>query len=182
MFLSSLTNFAARTYTYTRDYSGSSISSSDSAAIAGIGLLAAFMIIFFAVVFSYVVMSLFYMIIFKKAGLKASTAWIPFYNTWKFLELGGQPGWAILLALIPFVGWIATYVFQAIAAYNIGLKLNKSGAFVLIYVFFSALWYLILGFDDSKWDDSLGKASLAEGTILGYATESEVKEAETTEK
>lgn len=88
--------------------------------------------------------------LFKKAGVKESIAWIPFYNHWKFLELGGQQGiWAVLY-IVPLIN-IASLVFTYIAAYNVGLKLGKESWFVLLAIFFPLVWLIWLGFDDSKW-------------------------------
>lgn len=172
--LPTLLELTARTYRYGGDYNYGYSYSADEVAATGLGIMVVLMVVFFALIFGYVINSLFHMLIFKKAGLKASTAWIPFYSQWKFLELGGQPGWTMLLNFIPFFGTVAYVVFLAMAAYNIGLKLEKQGAFVILFILFAPAWYLVLGLDNSQWDDSLGQPSLAEGTILGYATEEEV--------
>lgn len=160
-------------YDYKYDY-GYSASTSDVGAAVGVTIILFVFFAIFALAASYVVTSLLYMGIFKKAGLKPSIAWIPFYNVWKFFELGGQKGVLMLTGLIPIFGSIVFLVFSIMAAYNIGLKLGKSAAFVLLYVFLGPIWFLVLIFDSSKWDDSLGEASLAEGTIIGYVTESEI--------
>jgi hypothetical protein len=36
--------------------------------------------------------------------------------------------------------------------YNIGLKLSKTGAFILWGIFLAPVWYVWLAFDDSKWN------------------------------
>lgn len=88
--------------------------------------------------------------IFKKAGEKAWKAWVPVYNNWVTLELGGQQGWWAILALIPVLN-IVSVVFMFIAMYHIGLKLRKDGAFVLIAIFLPLVWYAWLAFDGSTW-------------------------------
>lgn len=98
--------------------------------------------------------------IFKKAGEDAWKAWVPVYNSWVFLEIGGQKGvWAVL-GLIPPLG-IVTFVFSIIAAIKIGEKLGKPGAFVLLYVFVSYVWLIWLAFDSSTWasDESTSDAT-----------------------
>lgn len=88
--------------------------------------------------------------IFKKAGLAQWIAWVPFYSTWKFLELGGQPGfWAVFLFISPLN--IVTAIFTYIAMYHIGLKLGKDGAWVVLGIFLPTVWLAILAFDNSKW-------------------------------
>lgn len=89
--------------------------------------------------------------IFAKAGVAGWQAWVPFLNTWRVLQLGGQPGWWVLVALVPFVGSLLLTVFTIIALYNIGRGFGKSGAFVLLGIFLSAIWYGILAFDSSQW-------------------------------
>lgn len=110
---------------------------------------------FIFIVAMYVVMSIFLGKIFKKAGVPAWIAWVPVYNTWKLLQLGGQQGFWAILAFIPFVN-IVSLVFMYIAMYNIGLKLGKDGAFVILAILLSPVWIIWLGVDDSKWDDSKG--------------------------
>jgi hypothetical protein len=40
--------------------------------------------------------------IFHKAGISKSTAWIPFYNVWKMLELGDQRGFWAIFTVVAF--------------------------------------------------------------------------------
>jgi hypothetical protein len=95
--------------------------------------------------------------LFAKANVSAWKAWVPFVNTWKLLNLGGYSGAIILFNLIPIVGNIIYFVFACLAAYNIGLKLEKEGVWVVLYVFITIIWTGILGLDNSKWNDSLGR-------------------------
>lgn len=97
--------------------------------------------------------------IFKKAGVDQWIAWVPFYNGWKMLELGGQQGFWAVLAIIPVVN-IVSLVFMYIAMYNIGLKLQKEGWFVVLAIFLPLVWVIWLAFDSSKWNESKGAASL----------------------
>jgi len=112
-------------------------------------LFSAFYVVIFAAV--YVVTSWFLSKIFVKAGEPAWKGWVPVYNSWTFLELGGQAGWWALVAFVPFVG-IASTVFLCIAAYNIGLRFAKSSAWVVLYIFVPYVWWGILAFDRSVWN------------------------------
>ena len=135
----------------------SQTTSLDPAATIAIGAGAfIFALIFFVIV--YVIGSWLLGKIFKKAGVATWKAWVPVYNNWVLLEIGGQKGFWILLAFIPVVN-IVTIVFYYIALYNIGLKLGKSGAFVLLGIFLPIVWLIWLAFDDSKW---LGTGGAAE--------------------
>lgn len=105
----------------------------------------------------YVVCAIFLGKIFKKAGVKPWIAWVPFYNSWKLLEIGGQQGFWAVLAIIPVVNYVSA-VFMYIAMYHIGKKLGKDGVFVLLGIFLPIVWLIWLGADKSTWND---KASTA---------------------
>lgn len=143
----------AAQFAYYDSYSDySSYSDSDSAVAAGVGL---FMMgfVFFILVATYVVSALLLSRIFTKAGIEGWKAWVPFYNNWTLLEMGGQKGYWAVLAIIPIVN-IASMVFMYIAMYNIGLKFGKEGAFILWAIFVPLVWYIWLAVDQSKWEDA----------------------------
>lgn len=113
-------------------------------------------------IITYIVSSIFLSKIFKKAGVESWIAWVPVYNSWKFLEIGGQQGFWAILSIIP-IAQVVSVVFMCISAYHIGLKLSKDGAFVALYVFLPLIWIIWLGTDSSKWkDDASSAPSLAE--------------------
>lgn len=111
------------------------------------GMLGIFL---FAIVISYVIYAVLLSRIFKKAGVEEWAAWVPIYNMWKTLELGGQQGFWAVLAFIPIIN-IVSLVFTYIALYHIGRKLGKEDWFVLLAIFFPLVWLIWLAFDDSKW-------------------------------
>lgn len=88
--------------------------------------------------------------LFKKAGVVQWIAWVPIYNMWKLLQIGGQEGFWAVFALLPFVGFVSI-IFIFIAMHNIGKKLGKGDWFVLLAIFLPIAWMIWLGFDDSKW-------------------------------
>ena len=163
-------------YYYDSDYSSSSVSPAETTGILAV-LLAYMGIIVMILIGVYILTSIAKMKIFKKAGLPGWKAWVPIYGEWKFLELGGYNGALIFLAFIPFFGGIALLVATCLAANEISKKLDKSDIFILFPLgvitggITAIIWYYIAGFSNSTWNDSLGKPSLAEGTILGYTTE-----------
>lgn len=141
----------------TYDYNSGATLSNEAA--AGVSLiLVLFMIVIIAV--TYVVVALSLSRIFKKAGVETWKAWVPIYNNWVTLELGGQKGYWAVLALIPIVN-IAAAVFFIIAMYNIGLKLGKEGAFVLLAIFLPLVWYIWLAVDKSTWKGAVPAAATA---------------------
>lgn len=133
--------------------------SADPEAAAAIFLTVLFFSFIFSVIF-YIIGAIILGLIFKKAGIAAWIAWVPFYNTWKMLEIGGQKGFWAVLAIIPIVNYVSI-VFIYIAMYNIGLKLGKSGAFVVLGIFLPLIWMIWLAVDSSKWNKALGAPSIA---------------------
>lgn len=130
---------------------------SETSAAAALGILL-FIVIFSLII--YAVSSYFLSRIFKKAGIAPWAAWVPFYNNWKLLEIGGQQGFWAVLAIIPVVNIVAA-IFMYIAMYNIGLKLGKEGVFVLLAIFVAPVWLIWLAVDKSTWNDAAGAPSLA---------------------
>ena len=165
---------------YSYGYRGYGHSTDAADAIFGMSIVLFLTIALIAAVMGYVISSLLYMLIFKKAGTKK--AWIPFYNRWTFFELGGQEGWKSLLTFIPYVGIIISLVFEVMAVIEISKKLGKSPYWAILFVFATPIWFLILGLDSSRWNDAAGKESLAKGTILGYKIVEEEKTEETKEE
>lgn len=92
----------------------------------------------------YVVMALALSSFFKKVGVESWIAWVPIYNTWKWLEVGGQQGWLALISLIPY-GSIVTSVFLYIGMYRTGRAFGKDGAFLVLGIFLPFVWAFILG-------------------------------------
>lgn len=89
--------------------------------------------------------------IFAKAGVKPWQSWVPYLNSWRLLQLGGQKGWWVLIGFIPFVGHILFIVFYWIAQYNIGKALGRSGGFTALAILLAPVWFGILAFDKSIW-------------------------------
>ena len=158
-------------YNYNSDYSygyrGYSHNVGADAAF-GMSILSLLTIALIAAIAGYVISSLLYMLIFKKAGIDSRKAWIPFYNRWIFFELGGQEGWKSLLTFIPYIGIIISLVFEISAVAEISKKLDKPPYWAILFLFAAPIWFLILGLNSSRWNDIAGKESLAKGTILGY--------------
>jgi hypothetical protein len=130
---------------------------------AAVAALLFMVITFFIVVVLYVLIALCLMRIFKKAGVKPWIAWVPFYNHWKMLEIGGQQGFWAILVILPFVN-IVSAIFLYIAMYNIGLKFHKEGAYVLFAIFLAPVWFILMALDKTPWDESKGAPSLAPET------------------
>lgn len=110
-------------------------------------------IIFFTLVaalISYVIVAFFTGKMFAKAGVDSWKAWVPVYNTWTLLRLGGQQGFWAIVTFIPIANIVSTIMIY-IAMHHIGLKFGKSGSFTLVAIFAPLVWFIWLAMDDSKW-------------------------------
>lgn len=142
-------NLLSQLAMYNSDYMYTYNSPTDAAlAPAVVGIVLSVVFITLAVI--YAVHAFLLSRIFKKAGISQSIAWVPFYNTWKLLEMGDQQGFWAILAIIPLINYAAA-VFLYIAMYKIGLKFGKDGVWVVLAIFFPTIWMAILAFDGSKW-------------------------------
>jgi hypothetical protein len=106
---------------------------------------------FFGALVGYVYYGFALMGIFGKAGLQKWQAWVPFFNTWRLLQLGGQKGWWVLINLIPVVGSLLFLIFLIIAGVNIQTAFGKPGVFYLLALLLTPVWYGILAWDSSIW-------------------------------
>ncbi|WP_127794448.1 DUF5684 domain-containing protein [Agromyces sp. LHK192] len=121
-----------------------------------IGLtIALWAVVFVYAVAAYVLTGLFLSRIFQKAGNEGWPAWVPVYNSWKMLELSGQPGWYALLSLVPVANVVAL-VFLIIAAFRIGKGFGKGGGLVALYIFLPLVWMALLAHGrTSQWRPEL---------------------------
>lgn len=124
------------------------ISAEEELALGFIVMMLAVMMVLALI--AYIVGSIFMGRVFKKAGEPAWAAWVPIYNTWIMLKIGGQPTFWAVLALVPVVN-IISLVYFYVAGYHIGLKLQKEGWFVLLLIFLPLVWVIWLGIDKSTW-------------------------------
>ena len=140
--------------------SNSATMSSSSTSVDPVGSLVLGIIFLIVALISYVITGVFLGYVFKKAGVASWIAWVPFYNSWKLLEIGGQPGFWAILTILPLIN-VASTVFILIAMYNIGLKFGKSGIFVFLAIYLPVVWLIWLAVDSSAWDNKLGTPSKA---------------------
>ena len=138
------------------DYTNASNGTMDDATAVALMVIILFATLIIAIV-TYVIVGLALMQIFKKAGVKPWIAWVPFYNNWKMLEIGGQAGYWAVLTIVPVIS-IVSAVFMYIAMYHIGKKLGKDDAFIILGIFLPLVWYIWLAVDKSQWNDTASTA------------------------
>ncbi|MBN9238232.1 MAG: hypothetical protein BGO97_01000 [Micrococcales bacterium 70-64] len=102
----------------------------------------------------YVVMSIALSRLFAKVGIEPWIGWVPFYSMWKWLELGGQPGWLALLPLVPSAG-IVTSVFLYVGMWRTGIAFRKDAAFLVLGIFLPFVWAFLLARPQETYDPEL---------------------------
>jgi hypothetical protein len=129
----------------------------------------------------YVLTSWFLMKIFEKAGVQGKwRAWVPVYNTLIFVKLGDlNPWWLLILwGASAVLGWIpvigpliglAAFLYMMLAAWRVGLKLQKEAVWLILFFFLSIVWLGINAFDKSRWNTAIPAAPWA-GNFLADKT------------
>ena len=102
----------------------------------------------------YIVMALALSKFFAKVGVEPWIAWVPFYSTWRWLEVGGHQGWYSLLRLVPYAG-IVTSVFLWMGMYRTGIAFRKDGGFLVLGIFLPFVWAFILGSEQEQYHPEL---------------------------
>ena len=149
------------------------------------GLVALWLVLlpflFILAIAAYVITSWFYMKIFEKAGVQGKCrAWVPVYNTLIFVKLGDlNPWWLLILwGATAFLSWVpvigqlfglAAFIYTLLAAWRVGLKLQKEAVWLILYFFLSIVWLGINAFDKSRWNTAIPAAPWA-GNFLADNT------------
>jgi len=151
----------------------------------GAGYVLAWLIFLpFLIVFAlagYLLTSWFFMKVFEKAGVQGKwRAWVPLYNTLIFAKLGDlNPWWllilwggGIVLSWVPVLGWlisVAAGIYVLLAAWRVGLKLQKEAVWLILAFFLFIVWLGINAFDKSRWNTAIPAAPWA-GNFLADKT------------
>lgn len=143
-----------------------------SAAAAGFGAaFGAMMSIYFIFAIVLAVLQIIAMWkIFSKAGEAGWKSIIPIYNCIILFKISGLSPWLVLVYLasvIPFVGWIIVLVINVLQANGLAKSFGKSTGFTVGLVLVPSIFYLILGFGNSKY---IGP-SKKEETVIEINTE-----------
>jgi hypothetical protein len=117
----------------------------------------------------YIVMSLALSKFFRKVGVESWIAWIPYYSNWKWLEVGGFPGWLALLALIPGAS-IVTSVFLYMGMWRTGIAFRKDAGFLVLGIFLPFVWAFMLGGRTNEYHPEFISMAGFPPPIAGYGS------------
>jgi hypothetical protein len=116
----------------------------------------------------YVVNGFAFMSLYRKVGVKPWIAWVPYYNTWVWLKLGGQPGWLALLGLVG--ASIVTLVFNALGMVRTQIAFRRDAAFVVLGIFLPFVWAFMLGSRTSVYEPWRITAAGYPPPLVGYGS------------
>jgi hypothetical protein len=139
--------------------------------------LAAFLVIWFAIVgvslliglAVYVLNGFAFMALFRKVGIEPWAAWVPYFNVWRILELGGQAGWFSLLTIVS-PGAIVTVVFECIAVHRTGIAFRKPNSWIVLFIFLPYVWAWLLASDRERYEPDLVRQRGYGPPLAGYGS------------
>lgn len=117
----------------------------------------------------YVVMSIALSRFFVKVGVEGWIAWVPIYNYWKWLEVGGQAGALALLYLVPYANIVAS-IFLYIGMYRTGIAFRKDGAFLVLGIFLPFVWAFMLSRPEETYSPELITQAGYPPPLAGYGS------------
>lgn len=136
-------------YYAARNYSTTALDSTIFGAIAG--MMTFFLLIGLAIAIIQLVAM---WKLYKKAGQAGWKSIIPIYNIVILFKIAGLSPWLILvylLAIVPFIGWIAGIVITAILCYKLALSFGKDIGWAVGLYFLAPIFYMILAFGKSEY-------------------------------
>jgi hypothetical protein len=99
----------------------------------------------------YAVSGIAFMKLFRKVGVEPWAAWVPFFNNWRLLEVGGQEGWLAVLRIVPFGNYVSA-VFLAIAGHKVGTAFRKEAGWTVLFIFLPYVWAWLLAIDPAPYE------------------------------
>jgi len=117
----------------------------------------------------YVLQSFALMSFFHKVGVKPWIAWVPYYNTWTWLQVGGQKGVYTLFVLIPY-GGIVTSVFLYIGMHRTGIAFGRDIGMLVLGVFLPPVWLFMLGAQSEVYRPELISAAGYPAPLAGFGS------------
>ena len=92
---------------------------------------------------------------FEKAGDPGWAGIVPIYNFYVLVRISGNAWWWFLLFFVPLVNFLATVKVSI----DVAGKFNKGVLFGLGLTFLSFIFFPILGFGGSQYQDTTGRSN-----------------------
>lgn len=118
---------------------------------------------------AWVLMSIGLAAVFRRTGIEPWKAWVPYYNLYVWLQLGGQNGNWVWLSLIPY-GSTVTSIFLYIGMHRTGKAFGKSTGFLVLGIFLPWVWAFSLGYGRDEYRPELIAAAGYGPPLVGYGS------------
>lgn len=89
--------------------------------------------------------------VFRKSGVEPWQAWVPVLNSVVLLRLAGLSPWLLLLAFIPFLGWLPLLVVFALAFYRLSVAFGFGAGMTVLAVLAFPVWASVVGWGSARW-------------------------------
>lgn len=89
--------------------------------------------------------------IFTKAGKPGWAAIVPVYNAVVLFQIAGVNPWLLLLAIIPFVNFVALPVLMIMVYVKLAKAFGKGAGFAVGMLFLNVIFMPILAFSDAEY-------------------------------
>ncbi|WP_194397465.1 DUF5684 domain-containing protein [Microbacterium atlanticum] len=89
--------------------------------------------------------------VFGKSGEEPWKAWVPVLNSAVVLRLAGLSPWLLLLALVPFLGWIPLVVVFVLAYYRLSVAFGFGAGMTVLAVLAFPVWASVVGWGSARW-------------------------------
>ncbi|MEO8262077.1 MAG: DUF5684 domain-containing protein [Pseudolysinimonas sp.] len=140
----------------------------DTAAGVTVILLAYLGLIVVILLVQYVLTGITLGMFFVKVGVSRGIAWVPIYNHWTWLKVGGQPGAIALLYLTP--ASIVARVFEVLGMYRSDIAFRKDSVWVVLGIFLPWLWCILLAQPHERYEPELLAAAGYPPPMAGYGS------------
>lgn len=152
---------------YSSYYSSYPSSYGDISAATATTLVGALMV-YLVIIFAIVILQIIAMWkLFTKAGEKGWKSIIPIYNFVILFKISGLSPWLLfvyLVAIIPFIGWIAPIALNAVLAYKLAKSFGKDGGWAVGLYFLPSIFYMILAFGKASYVGPDGETKTVDAT------------------
>ncbi|MBL0316200.1 MAG: hypothetical protein IPP69_10625 [Flavobacteriales bacterium] len=91
--------------------------------------------------------------LYQKAGEEGWASIIPIYNTYKLITISGNPGWYLLMLLIPIVN----IVFVIMIMNGLSAQFGKGSGYTWGLIFLGIIFLPKLGFDEQSYSIQNGE-------------------------
>ena len=127
--------------------SGEYVCNGSSGAATGVAIAVAVLFYLVVIAGSYVVTSLAYAGMFKKAGEPGWAGWVPIYNTIVLLKIVGRPTWWVVWYFVP----IASTVVSIIVMIDLSRSFGHDIGFALGLIFLGVIFMYVIWLGDSRY-------------------------------